>query len=83
MNQLTNDEKNLLQEILDEYRNLLTEKSERAGDFIAWAHETGDVASSGEKYEQNKILWEIKDNIRKMIAEKKIAAGKLISKLMS
>jgi len=83
MNHLTNAEKDLLQEMLTRYNEYINEKENTAGDFIWLAHETGDIASSGEKYTNNRKFWEVRDNIRTMLSEKKITANKLIIKIIN
>lgn len=83
MVQLTNSEKDLLQDMLNMYNEAITKKEDTAGDFIWLAHETGDIASSGTKYIENRKFWEVRDNIRKYLSEKKITANKLISKIIN
>lgn len=83
MIQLTNAEKDLLQEMLTRYNEHITEKENTAGDFIWLAHETGDIASAGPKYVENRKFWDVRDNIRKYLSEKKITANRLISKIIN
>lgn len=75
---LTNKEKDLLQDMLNIYLTSIDKKIDSVSEFIGLAHVTGDIASAGEKYVQNKKFFEVKDNIREYLKEQKIAANNLI-----
>jgi len=79
MIQLTNQEKDFLQEMLEVYSEYINNKINSVREFIGLAHITGDIASAGEKYVQNKKFFYVKDNIVKHLEEQKRVANKLIN----
>lgn len=82
MQTLSNEDKDILLEMLNLYKEHLESKKEAAAEFVALAHETGDIASSGEKYTENVKFWHVKDNIKTMLDKKKSVATKIIHNLI-
>jgi hypothetical protein len=80
---MTQQEKEILRDMIDAYCSLLDNKSNSVSEFIGLAHETGDIASSGDLYEKNVRFFEVKDSIKSFIAAKKASARLLINKIIS
>lgn len=83
MQKLTNEEKDLLQDMLNVYADHVKQRVEASNDFIGMAHLTGDIASSGEKYTENTKFWEVRDNIRRHFETSRNKANILIGKIIN
>jgi hypothetical protein len=79
--ELTIQDKELINDIINIYFDYLDKENEARGKFIGLAHEAGEIASSGDKYENNIRFFEVSDSIKKLISFKKDAAIKLRNKL--
>lgn len=80
---LTNKEKDLLQDMLNIYLASIDKKVDAVSEFIGLAHVTGDIASAGEKYVENRKFFDVKDNIKQHLKEQKITANNLIHSIIN
>lgn len=83
MKKLTGAEQNLLSSMLECYCNDLSKDIDNVRQFISFAHITGDIASAGDKYTENKKFFEVKDNIVKHIETQKREARNLINTILN